>query len=508
MNKLATLYRDNQVYVFAILTSILLSCLLGYRHSVINPDGICYLLSAEMLGSASLKDVMQLCPQSQWPFYSAMIYVFAQLSHFSYGISAALLNASLSLVSVITFISIVKLLGGNKRVLWLAALVILFDHQFNILRDDVIRDHGFWAFYLISIYLLLKYFREPTWFTALLWGMSLALATLFRIEGAIFLLGMPFVAWFNVQDAWLVRAKHFIRLNFPVLTVCFAYIIWQVLHPHPTQELGRVNEVIHQLQHAIFILGERFQTVQQALIQFVLPIEAIPDAGVAVFVMWIGLYLYNVAITLSCVYTLLVLYACKNRTAIKTTPVIWGYFFFNLALTMIFLAESLFISKRYLIALSLLLMLWVPFAIDDLIQKWSSKRHRVLLSCIALLFFVSALGGVVEFGRSKFFVRSAGTFIAETIPVNAKLYVNDFQLMYYTRHFGANIFKVLPAYLQMDNIIHGQWKQYDYLALRLRKKDNSAIAGLLTELSDIKPVKIFSDMHGNRVAVYKLHKSM
>jgi len=496
-----------QVYIFAILTSVLLSLLIGYRDSVINPDGICYLMGAEMLGSHSLRDVMHLCPQSQWPFYSTLIYAFAQISHVSYGLSAQLLNGLLSLVSVITFVSIVKLLGANQRVLWLAALVILFDHQFNILRDDIIRDHGFWAFYLISIYLLLRYFREPTAKTALLWNASLVIATLFRIEGALFLLVLPFISFAYLETPLKERARVFITLNFPVLLFSSLLGLWLILHPQ--QELGRVHEIINQLQNGVTILVQRFQTVKAALIQFVLPPESASDAGVSVFMLWIGLYFYNLVMTLSGVYTLLLFYAFKARVVsfpAKSAPVIWGYFAVNFIMTLGFLAESLFVSKRYLVAFTLVLMIWIPFALNNLIQKWPRFRYRVFLVCIAILFFISALSSVVEFGRSKYFVRTAGTWLASEVPANATLYVNDFQLMYYSHHFGMQIFQVLPQYLHVENMAHGEWKKYDYLALRLRKNGNAQLSQLLNEISDITPVKIFSDKHGNRVAVYKLHE--
>ncbi len=90
--------REQKIYLFAIFTSVLLSLLLGYRNSVINPDGICYVLGAEFLNNGSLKEVMQLCPQSKWPFYSTLIYALGRLSHLSYGMSAHLLNAFLSLI--------------------------------------------------------------------------------------------------------------------------------------------------------------------------------------------------------------------------------------------------------------------------------------------------------------------------------------------------------------------------------------------------------------------------
>jgi hypothetical protein len=201
MRKLITLFgrNDRQIYGVALLTSILLSFLICYRNLVINPDGICYLLSAQVIGSASIRDAMHFCPQAQWPFYSTLIYALVQISHLSFAASAHVLNGLFSLASVITFILIIKELGGDRRILWLAAGVILLNHQFNVLRVDIIRDHGFWAFYLISIYLLLKFFREPKWTTALAWNASLVIATLFRIEGAVFLLAMPFISWFHLS---------------------------------------------------------------------------------------------------------------------------------------------------------------------------------------------------------------------------------------------------------------------------------------------------------------------
>src|SRR5205085_11648992 len=135
--------------------------------------------------------------------------------------------------------------------------------------------------------------------------------------------------------------------------------------------------------------------------------------------------------------------------------------------------------------------------------KWSSIKHRIFLGLIAFFFFISALSGVVEFGRSKYFVRAAGEYLASAVPANATLYVNDFQLMYYTEHFGRKIFEVLPAYLQENNVTVGKWKKCDYIALRLRKNENGQFAILLKEFANMTPTKIFSDKHGNRVAVYK-----
>jgi hypothetical protein len=506
MHKSALVY-NQRIYVFAFVVSILISFWIGYRDAVINPDGICYLLGAQLVGTASLHEVLHLCPQSSWPFYSTLIYAFAHLSHFSYPISAYVLNGLFSIISTLAFIMIVKEMGAKGRVLWLAALIILFDHQFNSLRITIIRDHGFWACYLISIYSLIRFFKQPTWVAAMAWSISLLLATLFRIEGAFFLIGLPFLIWINKDYSWRQRAKAFFMLNVSIVLIAFVLILWQFFHAQTAEKLGRVGEIFHHLRYGLSLLIDRYEASKAALVQYVLPPEGAADAGIVIFWVWIVWYLVNVGIALSWGYALLLLYACKTQTVkltSSTSLVVWGYVGVNLIVTLGFLAEHLFVSLRYLIGLSLVLMLWLPFALDDLLLKWNSIRHRIFLIFVSLFIFSSALGGIVEFGHSKFYIRSAGLWVAQAVPKQSKLYVNDFQLMYYTNHFGMDIFKVLPTYIKPDALIHGQWKQYDYLALRLRHEESGVMAEVMQELKGIQPLQEFSNKRGNRVVIYKI----
>lgn len=509
MNKLALSFgHERQIYVIAVLISIFLSCLINYESTVINPDGICYLLSAQEMGVSSLKQAMQLCSQSRWPLYSGLIYSLAQIGHISYSLSAYLLNGCFSLISVIAFIAITKELGGTRRVMWLAALVILGSHEFNTLRDNIIRDHGFWAFYLVSFYCMLKYFRESKWTMAMAWNASLIVATLFRVEGAIFLVAMPFISWFYLSKPLKERAKLFFTLNIPLILFCIALATWQLFHPQQTmQNLGRISEIFTQLQDGFSILIRRFQHSKEALIRHVLPPESYPDTGPVLFFVWIGWYLYNVVLTLTWGYTALVLYAWKSRAAALTSTsalVVYGYIVVNIIMTFGFLAEHLFISKRYLVALALTLMLYIPFALNDLIMKRNSLRHRLFLILMVVYMAIYTISGVVDFGHSKAYVHTAGDWIATHVPANQSLYANDFQLMYYTQHFDNKIFRLLPEYLKDDAITQGKWKQYDYLALRLGNRVKGKTNELIHELEGMTPVQVFSNKRGNRVVVYKV----
>jgi hypothetical protein len=140
-------------------------------------------------------------------------------------------------------------------------------------------------------------------------------------------------------------------------------------------------------------------------------------------------------------------------------------------------------------------------------NKWTNHRYRLFSCGMALIFFVSALSGVVEFGHSKSYIRSAGDWLTNNVPTNAKLYVNDFQLMYYSNHFDLQIFELLPKYLQVKTITDGKWKNYDYLALSIHTKKDIDMDAVLKEMSGIKPVIVFSNTRGHRVVVYKISQN-
>jgi hypothetical protein len=240
----------------------------------------------------------------------------------------------------------------------------------------------------------------------------------------------------------------------------------------------------------------------------VLGVEAADQAGMVILNAWLVWYVLSVIGNLSWIYALLVLYAMLSRTVIlrSTAPIILNWYIgVNVLVTAGFLAEHFFLSKRYLIALSLVFMLWVPFALNDIIRKWPSERHRAILSVAAGLIVISSLGGVFDFGYSKTYVRDAGNWIAQNIPANASLYSNDIQLMYYSDHYGSQIFNQRQAFAGLQSLQGDKWKQFDYIALRLDDKDKAETASFISMLPS-PPISIFKNRRGDRVAIYKISR--
>jgi hypothetical protein len=484
------------LYFIAAVLSILCSVWVSSQEILINPDGICYLQSAAAMKNG-IHFAMHLCDQAKWPLYAWLIAKLVSFTQLSYVHAAYTLNGLFSLLTVLFFIRILSFLtlspgerssqSHSSCILFLGALVILLAHEFNAVKSYIIRDHGFWAFYLLSILTLLYYFRERQWRYAFAWSVSSVIATLFRIEGAIFLVAIPWIAWLEMNVTLITRIKTFLQLNtFVIIASIFVFGVFLVYQPHLS---GRLSELQFQLFHGLTILKQNFQLKSAGLAQAVLSENGVRDAAPVLFITLFIWYFYSVIVNLSLVYTVLLIYAWAKKLVVATYAtrlVLWSYVFLNVLVTAVFLGQNMFLSKRYLLALSLTLMLWVPFTLYRFLQQWPQRKWPLIVATVFI--FIASLGGLFDFGYSKQYVREAGQWLENHVPKNAKLYSNDLQLMYYSKHFGNQLF--IKSTLRKYN-------DYDYIALRGNQKSN-----FFQEIKLI-PIQIFQNKRGDQVRIYR-----
>lgn len=504
---------DYRIYTLGALFSILLSFVITHKVWVVNPDAVCYLQAAYSFNE-KIPGIMSLCGQAKWPFYSIMIGSIARLTTFSYLHAAYFLNGFFSLLTVIFFIKIVAFISENlelkatdkKRLLWLALLTILFSHDFNATREYIIRDHGYWAFNLFSILCLLYYFRFEKLIYAWAFSVSLMIATLFRIEGAIFLALIPFAAFLNKRSPFWSRLYQFFALNTVSLVLLLIGIGWLVMHPINLHSYKRLEDLQFQVFHGFGFLLQRYYWQGNALISHVLG-HGTPMIGAFIlFVSLLTWYFVKIITNLSVIYSLLVVYAWIKLSLQKAEfarLVLFSYVAVNVLITLVFLGENMFLSKRYVLALTLTLMIWVPFVLNHLLAQWQARKWPVLLVFFCIL--LTALGGVFEFGYSKKYIYEAGLWLKNNVPENATLYSNDFQVMFYSDHFGNGIFKTSRAYIDpglRKILVKQEWKKYDYMALRFTKKDIEKNYKLIQKIT-WKPVMAFGNKRGDQVLIYR-----
>jgi hypothetical protein len=212
-----------------------------------------------------------------------------------------------------------------------------------------------------------------------------------------------------------------------------------------------------------------------------------------------------VVTNLSLVYAVLVVYAWTKHCLALDKParlVLWAYIAVNVLITAAFLVDYMFLTKRYLLALTLLLMLWVPFALERLIEL----RHvrRWVLPVVLLWILGSALGGVIDFGYSKAYVRDAGRWLAAHASAKTVIYSNDALVMFYSDHFGNRIFEQAVQFKDMTMLANGKWRQYEYLALKVNPQELKSSAVIQEIGAQTAPVAVFANKRGDEVIIYKV----
>jgi hypothetical protein len=497
-------FNSRFIYRIAVLVSVLFSLIAAVKTTVINPDGICYLQSAALMPT-SFAQAVHLCGQAHWPFYSYLIYLGHALTNLSYYWVAYLLDGIFSLITVCGFIAIIRSQTLSLRISSLAALVILASHEFNTVHTEIIRDHGYWAFYILSIYCLIKFLRSYQWRTAWLWSISLIIATLFRIEGAVFLLMMPWLILFDTTHNLRKRWSGLFQLH--SLTILLAVILINIvlLSPHHEIALGRLTELFQQIGHGCQMIYSQFMINKIALTHDVLNSYSAADASLLLFIMLISWYVISVVVNTSYVYSVLILYSALKKLvdwpcAMQIT--LWGYIGVNIIITASYLAEHLFLSKRYLQGLSLVLMLWVPYALAALIKQWPQRKWPVVIAFLLIL--MGWISGVYEFGPSKTYLRDAGVWLETQTKPQAKIYSNDYQVMYYSGHFAQTLFKDGPAMLDKKTLTRRDLDSYEYLAIRLNH--NEIKSGVLPFYQqNMTPVKVFKNKRNDQVRIYWLY---
>jgi hypothetical protein len=494
MNKFINKALSHDCRLWAGLFSLLLSFLLSYN-TLVNPDGALYLESAKFISEgqwlAGLKTYY-------WIFYATAIAGTSYLTTLPLEQSAFLLNAISYVLLVTGFITLVKVLGGDTRVQWLAAAVILVHPSLNGYRDYIVRDFGLWAFMLWALYFLIKYAQQAQYRYVIGWTISIMLALLFRIEAILLVILAPLGFYACMPEESFKQKTLYVIKAQSLLIIALAAALIALSVTNNMHYLGRANDLPKYFN---FLLFKSFDIYQQKAIYFSEGMSVFfkPKHGlVALFGALLTYSLYLIIKLLSPLYTLLAGYGMFRKAVpnnLATRMVAW--FIIILAIGLLgHLLRSFFFSSRYLVPPVLLLMLWVPFAIDALLIL--GKKY--LLIIVALLMTYMFFDGVITTGYSKMYIKDAGQWLKENEP-NAIVFTNNRQVAYYAdlrtkeQDFspGSDI-----RLLQSDG-----WQAYDYLALRHTRR-TTELNEMIAKLPDTVIVQEYYNKRGDGVVIIKV----
>ncbi|WP_457665398.1 hypothetical protein, partial [Thiolapillus sp.] len=429
------------VYLGAALASLALSLWQISGVAQINHDAV-YYLQAIQGDAASIRQI------GNWLFYPKLIQAVSLFTNLDPEQAAYILNSLLDMLLVLAFIRLLQTLGGSRRTLIWAAVLVLSLPYLNENRSEIIRDHGYWAFALVAMIFYLKLFEHFTWRNLLLWNLAMLTATLFRVEGAVFLALMPFALLLNGEQAWRQRIRHTALSLLPFLAIALAFLLTLQLYPGYQNRLAESLSKVGTLPQ---IFTEIIPEKARLLRQGVLPQLSRSAAETTLYLGVVWGIVKDLISSLSWLYfALLLLRPWFPAPALpdRARKVIGFYAAVSLAVLFLHGAQHFVMVSRYTMSLALMLLVIVVFSLDELQKKLQTQpalrtRMGVVVICIVLLFADSFIGSA----RPKAYILDAAIWARENLPDQARVLTD-----YHAERVGY--------YSNRDNDKHYEFRRY------------------------------------------------
>lgn len=418
------LYRERPFLVLAlILANLVLSFWCLSLDPVINFDGVIYISIAELFLQGDYDAALE---HYNWPFYSIIIAATAKLFMLEPETAALAFNSLMAVSLTLAFVSIVgQLSNHNRRIVLIAAIVIVLFPSISKYRSFVIRDFGYLSCYLWSLYFLFRYCTSFNKVHIAAWLTFAGLSSLFRFEGILFVLIAPyFLFLFSAKK--VSHRRTLIGVFSTLIAICSIALLYWYVHEKYMDSV----EVARQAGKDINGLVDLFvANMQQRLGEQ--PVNFINVSGLVLSNL--GNVAGEIIRRMAVFYLIYVIYAYAKKLSLRheLQRRIWHvYVLANLALLIGFSLSNNFFVSRYALATVLTLMILAPFAIDHLFTRRGKARIGVIIGTILLL-FVSLEG--LDVRTDKQYIKAAGQWVAENVEQDASVYSNNKLAIYYSK---------------------------------------------------------------------------
>jgi cell division protein FtsB len=180
----------------------------------------------------------------------------------------------------------------------------------------------------------------------------------------------------------------------------------------------------------------------------------------------------------------------------------------NLIILQGYLISRFFLAGRYPIALSLILLIPLPFFINSICQQIKEKRvtnlqKKIILTSIILFTFAS-IDGVVSFGAKKDYLKRAGIWVSSNSDQNNEtFYTNNLAVDYYAGSPSGKRIRNEKLDTVIKKLNSGKLASINILAIQVSRKNPEGLPRLVNSLNT-NPTKAFENKAGDSVYIFKL----
>ena len=475
LKKLSAL-SENQLQKLITLLGVLIACqVIHIQHGWINDDSVLYF---EMARLFSMGEWKQGVAMFSWPLYPVLISVVHQLTQFEIQTSAQILNVLFFAITTYSFISLIRLAGGDKITILCGGFLLLSS---SYIVGDVLpmlmRDQGFWAMFLASLVYFIQFYRHKKLSHALLWQTCAILAVLFRIEAITFLLCLPFALFQQREFTIKQKLTHFFQINLlPIFVLVLMLGTLPLVPSVHLSDFGRLQEVVTIIPRMLTDVAQTFNSKANIMSEKVLGgfLENYGMMGIFVSLTFIVIFkvISLIGWPVAGIIALSRNIGSSTQLMQQDTRVVL-YWTSALALLNagVIIASVFVLSGRYIIALGLILHIFAAFYLASITEKVRSKQikkpwQKILLFIFLALLTFSAIKNILPKRAGYNFEQDAVAYLKhQQIPNNKVFFVTP-RSRYYAGAPYAGRGYVYWDYM-LTAVTDGSIYQYDYLAINL-----------------------------------------
>lgn len=478
----------------------------------INVDAVLYLEMAKRFAADNYQGALQLY---NWPLFPWLMAMTHKMTGLSVQYAAHLLEASFFGITTWSFLTLAREGGGNRTTL-VSAAILLFSAPYLVgdVLPMIMRDQGFWAFYLLSLLFFFRFYEKQKFTDALIWQIAAILAVLFRVEAVSFIILLPLCLLFRSDISvksrlvLLFQSYSLSLAGVAATTIALAFLSTINLE----QVLGRLTEVhtallaaYHQLTSGLSskaqVYGEAVlgkYIAEYAIYGLVLTLLVVIAGKIIGASSWLAVALASLAP------------ATENQLPnVRLRTVLYWAAGINILNLIVILLTTFLLTGRYVAGLSFIILFFAAFKLAAMSGKWTKAQFMSLavrekFICIVIVAFISywLMANLMQRDRSNNYEQVAVSWVKQHVSPDASVFYDDARLRYYA---DAPWDGRETDWGRLLTALQNQVKPYDYLVLHIKRKQAEEKLALLSEMKQYHQIQEFKSGNGDRIWILAGH---
>lgn len=502
------LYLQTRWQLVVVFVSMLLAIwIITQEHGAINSDGILYVDTARLIFNGQWQAAFA---RYNWPFYSVLIAVVKSLTGLGFQDSGHFLAVIFFGGTIYGLITLIKEVGGGFEES-ISGVFLLFSS--NYLLGDVVpmvvRDHGFWAGFIWSLVFFIRFYRKKNIRDAAAWLLISSIMTLFRIEGALYLILLPFSIFFNKDFHKPQQTLQYLKIALLEGIVLLA--AWAILgFVVDTYGFSRVGELISR---PLLVYSQMISGLAPKLHILSNDILGSEMNGYAYFVLIIALLITPLIKALfSAGYAqllLAVLHAKYRRKGSRLSipiPVAAAVIVICMLYACGMALTAFAVSTRYLSPVAFIVILYASFSLGTWVNnnknnvctnKFENYLYKGLIAIVTLQFIAI----IFPKPLSAFPEKLAAEWLVENVSENKNIYYSSRRIKYYKDGDSAD--RTMDNWdVVKDTLQSKKLCKLDFVVVGASGEDQVR-KEFINSLFDTKPTKSFKSKH-KTVYIYEV----